>query len=260
MNKEEFMKRMEEMKAEREKAYAAMDIDKKLMMNITALGWRSHAAVDKKGGQNRVLVMLKESGPMSQRDLTHRLGIQPGSASEILRKLEDAYLIERAEDENDRRNKTVKLTENGAVLADSLAAKGAPAQADVFSALDASEKETLLGLLEKIGKDWQTRFPMGPGAHMPRPEGPVPFGPGFGPGAPGFGPGSPHPFGREFHGDLDRGPRHCPRDMRGDLDRDPGRGPREFHGDMDRKRPEDLLERGKELFRRKKGPDKETLA
>ena len=41
-----------------------------------------------RGGQNRVLTILKEEGEMTQRALTERLGIQPGSASEIIGKLE----------------------------------------------------------------------------------------------------------------------------------------------------------------------------
>ena len=258
MNKEEFVKRMEKIKEDREKAYAEMDLDKKLMLNIAILGRRSHNAVDRKGGQNRVLTLLNETGPMSQRDLTQRLGIQPGSASEILKKLEDAFLIERIFDENDRRGKLVKLTDNGKVLADNLAAKDDAAQNDVFSALDASEKETFLALMEKVNRDWQTRFPMGPEEHMRHhggfgfrgpcgqpfggPEGFGPHGPeGFGPHGPeGFGPHGPGRFGRKFHGDMDRkGPERINREFHGDMDRKgPDKFDREYHGDIDRKEPE----------------------
>ena len=242
MNKEEFVKKMEKIKEDRDKAYAEMDLDKKLMLNIAILGRRSQNAVDKKGGQNRVLVLLNETGPMSQRDLTHRLGIQPGSASEILRKLEDAFLIERVFDENDRRGKLVRLTEHGKVLADNLSAKDDTNQNDVFSALDAAEKESFLNLLEKVNKDWQTRFPMGPEAHMRHHGGfghRGPCGQPFG-GPDGFGPHGPGHFGREFHGDLDRkGPGCFNREFHGDMDRKgPDKFDREFHGDMDRKEPE----------------------
>ena len=249
MNKEEFIKKMEQIREEREKAYAEMDLDKKLMLNIAALGHRSRGAVDKKGGQNRVLILLKETGPMNQRDLTHRLGIQPGSASEILRKLEDAYLIERVFDENDRRGKIVRLTENGRVLADSLEGKGEGTQDGTFSVLDESEKETLLTLMEKLNKDWQTRFPMGPDAHRHHPRGigprgfgespfcgPKDFGPhgpeGFGPHGPeGFGPHGPEGFGP--HGPEGFGP-HGPE---GFGPHGPGCFDHEVHGDLDRKSP-----------------------
>lgn len=281
MNKEEFVKRMEKIREERAKAYKDMDLDKKLMLNIAVLGRRSFNAVDKKGSQNRVLMLLNETGPMSQRDLTHRLGIQPGSASEILKKLEDAYLIERVFDENDRRGKLVRLTDNGKLLADSLAAKNDANQNDVFSALDVSEKETFLNLLEKVNKDWQARFPMGPDAHMRHhggfghrgpcgqpfggPEGFGPHGPeGFGPHGPedfgphgpeDFGPHGPERFGREFHGDMDRkGPGHFRREFHGDMDRKgPDKFDREYHGDMDRKEPENP-EQNPENKSERKGP------
>ena len=228
MNREEFVKRIEMIRQEQEKAYAEMDLDKKLMLNIAVLGRRSHNAVDKKGGQNRVLALLKETGPMSQRDLTHRLGIQPGSASEILRKLEDAFLIERVFDENDRRGKLVKLTESGKVLADSLEGREDTQKSDVFSALNEEEKQTFLTLMEKVNKDWQTRFPMGPEAHMGPPKG---FGhhrpEGFGHHGPeDFGHHGPARFDRKFYGDMDR------------KEQEPMN--REFHGDMDRKGPGDF--------------------
>ena len=255
MNRDEMKERMEQIRKEREARYQEMNIDQKLMLNIMMLGRRSHNAVDRKSGQNRVLMLLREQGSMSQRDLTERLGIQPGSVSEILRKLEDAFLIERVPDDSDRRGKLVKLTADGLVLADSLQTRDRE-ENSVFSVLSEEEKSSLLSMMERVNQDWRTRFPMG---HGLKPE-------DFGQG--GHGPHFEHEFGprlfdREEKGDLDRrgshpfdhelDPRRFDREEKGDLDRrgshpfdhelDPRRFNRDEKGDLDRIGPGDFERR-----------------
>ena len=89
--------------------YAAMDVDNKLQAMIRELGHASRFHFDGKGGQGRVLRILTESGTMTQRELTERLGIQPGSASEVIGKLEKAGLIVRTASEADRRTADIRL-------------------------------------------------------------------------------------------------------------------------------------------------------
>ena len=69
-----------------------------------------------KGSQKRILMILKENPGITQRELTRHLGIQPGSASEVLGKLESAGLIRRTPSEIDRRTTDITLTEAGAAL------------------------------------------------------------------------------------------------------------------------------------------------
>lgn len=72
---------------------------------------------DGKASQKRILVILNELETITQRDLTERLGIQPGSASEILSKMESAGWICRPQNETDRRTIDVCLTDSGRELA-----------------------------------------------------------------------------------------------------------------------------------------------
>ncbi len=99
-------------------------------------------------GQGRILHILDETGELSQRELQERLGVQPGSLSEILGKLESKGQIRRSRDEQDKRKATLYITEEGRRA---LAAAGMqPEQKDPFAALSAEEQETLRTLLNKV--------------------------------------------------------------------------------------------------------------
>ena len=97
--------------------YQATDINDKLIMNLRDLGHIMRFLYEGKASQKRILIILNELGIMTQRDLTEHLGVQPGSASEILSKLENAGLIIRSQNETDRRTTDVSLTDTGRELA-----------------------------------------------------------------------------------------------------------------------------------------------
>lgn len=103
-------------------------------------------------GQGRVMAILAQRGAISQRELQELLHVQPGSVSEILRKLEDKGLLTRARGE-DRRGNILTITEDGRAFAESL-----NADEDLFAALDPSEQEQLRSLLKKLLTDWMRRF------------------------------------------------------------------------------------------------------
>ncbi|MDE7223290.1 MAG: MarR family transcriptional regulator, partial [Acetatifactor sp.] len=102
---------------------------------------------------------LLETGSITQRKLTERLGIQPGSASEVIAKLENAGLLVRAESPSDRRTTDIVLTEQGRVLAQEAAAQRKQRHKEMFSCLTQEERDTLLALLEKVNTDWRERYP-----------------------------------------------------------------------------------------------------
>lgn len=72
-----------------------MDINKKLILNMRDLNHIMRSLYEGKASQKRILIILNDVKSITQRDLTMRLGIQPGSASEILSKLENAGFILR---------------------------------------------------------------------------------------------------------------------------------------------------------------------
>lgn len=138
--------------------YEEMDIDKRLILNLRDLGHIIRFLFEGKGSQKRVLIILQEAGGMTQRELTRRLGIQPGSASEVIGKLEHAGLIRRTPSGEDRRTVDIQLTESGRVQAGEAARQREERHREMFSCLSEEEKGELLALAEKLNKDWDSRY------------------------------------------------------------------------------------------------------
>lgn len=138
--------------------YKEMDMDNKLIMNLRDLGHMIRFLFEGKGSQKRILIILNETGKMTQRELTERIGVQPGSASEVIGKLESAGLIRRTPSEADRRTTDIQLTEAGKARAEEAAAQRKKRHQEMFSCLSEEEKETMLTLIEKLNADWDSRY------------------------------------------------------------------------------------------------------
>lgn len=135
-----------------------MDINKKLIINMRELNHIMRSLYEGKASQQRILIILDEVKTITQRDLTARLKIQPGSASEILSKLENAGLILRTISETDKRTANISLTEEGRRMALDAAKRRWERHKEMFSCLAENEKEELLSLLEKLNADWTRRY------------------------------------------------------------------------------------------------------
>lgn len=138
--------------------YKAAGINDKLIINLRDISHIMRFLYEGKGSQRRVLIILNETGRITQRELTDRLGIQPGSASEVIAKLEDSGYITRTPSENDRRTADIELTQTGKISAQEAADKRNRRHEEMFSCLSEEEKNTLLLLLEKVRKDWEERY------------------------------------------------------------------------------------------------------
>ena len=136
--------------------YNEMNIDEKLFALLGRLGRMGHGAFNGKSSQNRILHILSKAERMTQRELTEQLGIQPGSASEIIKKLETAGLITRQSNSEDRRTVDIALTESGKAQAEASSAQHT--NNNLFGSLTDDEKQQLLTLLEKLSQDWHHRF------------------------------------------------------------------------------------------------------
>lgn len=113
----------------------------------------------KRRGQEKILRILCEQNGISQKELQERLGIQPGSMSEIAAKLEARGLIARGRDGADRRKILLSITGEGR---DWLARRQDAEhvrrrRAEWFSALSEQEQETLGTLLDQLAADWERR-------------------------------------------------------------------------------------------------------
>lgn len=140
----------------RHPSYEEMGIDGKLQDLLSRLGRAGHGASDGKSSQTRILHILSKTDSMTQRELTEQLGIRPGSASEIIKKLETAGLITRQSNSEDRRTVDIALTDAGKAQAEASNARHAGHAP--FDVLSDEEKQQLLALLEKLGRDWNSRF------------------------------------------------------------------------------------------------------
>ncbi|HIZ55014.1 MAG TPA: MarR family transcriptional regulator [Firmicutes bacterium] len=134
-------------------------INDRLIIRMRDLNHIMRSLYEGKGSQKHVLIVLEEiGGRITQRELTQRLGIQPGSASEVIVKLEHAGYIARTPSEIDRRTADITLTEAGKARAAEAKAQRVHRHEEMFSCLSEGEKEELLGLLNKIHADWASRY------------------------------------------------------------------------------------------------------
>lgn len=134
------------------------DKNKELIINLRDLGHMIRFLFEGKGSQKRILIILYETGGMTQRELTERLGIQPGSVSEVIGKLQNAGLIQRSLSRTDHRTTDIQLTETGWIQAKEAARQRRLRHQEMFSCLTEEEKNTLLEISEKLNAYWNSRY------------------------------------------------------------------------------------------------------
>ncbi len=107
----------------------------------------------KKRGQENILDILLQYESISQKQLQEILGIEAGSMSEILSKLEQKQLIQRYKDINDKRKSIICLTALGK---EKIKHKKSNDE-DMFDMLTIKEKQQFNETLDKILKEWHIR-------------------------------------------------------------------------------------------------------
>lgn len=100
----------------------------------------------------RALRVIIEAGSMRVGDLAVRLEIVPRSATTRVDSLEEAGLVSRSADPDDRRSVLVEPTEQGRELVAQLAAERQASAEKLFAPLSASEKAELVRLLASLTK------------------------------------------------------------------------------------------------------------
>jgi len=106
--------------------------------------------------QDEVMIMLADCGPMSQKELQERLSVKPGSASELISKLESKEMLLRSRDPADRRRVILTLTEKGKHFVGLF--RKQPVET-LFTVLEEDERSNLAGSLEKLLDAWGCRRP-----------------------------------------------------------------------------------------------------
>lgn len=118
----------------------------------------AHFIHHRRGGnraQGKILFILMKEGEMTQKDLQERLGIQAGSISEIVLKLQAKGLIERKKDEKDKRRFKLTITQQGRTHLDEKRKYHMEQEKSLFDELTLEEQAQLQTLLLKVHKSWE---------------------------------------------------------------------------------------------------------
>ncbi len=141
-----------------EKHYSSLSREEKISFMIAHLFRLMGRVPGAVYGQGKVLSLLTAGGEMTQKELTDRAGIQPGSMSEVLKKLETGGYIRRMPDPRDGRGSIICLTEAGMIAA----RQTVDGAGEVYSGLTDEEKDNLLTLMEKLEASWREKLPKPP--------------------------------------------------------------------------------------------------
>lgn len=104
--------------------------------------------------RNKVLLLLYRQGPMTQKALMDEMGIQAGSLSEMLGKMEQQALIEKTRCPQDKRNCRLCLTEAGKAQAQAFEQKRLDMAAFLFAPLGQEDKQRLCSMLDTLIEHW----------------------------------------------------------------------------------------------------------
>ncbi|MBO4352399.1 MAG: MarR family transcriptional regulator [Eggerthellaceae bacterium] len=107
-------------------------------------------------GQQRVLTVLSRHDSLSQRDLLEEMGLARATLSELLTRLEEKGLIERARSKADRRVIIVSLTKKGKVASKKVIDIQSGIADEAFAPLSASQKDDMKAMLDAVLQSWDS--------------------------------------------------------------------------------------------------------
>jgi DNA-binding MarR family transcriptional regulator len=111
---------------------------------------RALAPWDVTPAQARALGVLTRHGPMRLGALSEHLRIAPRSATEVVDALEEARLVERRPDPDDRRATLVATTDRGDEVATGIRAARAAEAEGFFARLDEADRTSLARILRAL--------------------------------------------------------------------------------------------------------------
>lgn len=97
-----------------------------------------------------VMMLIDELGPVSQKQVSDRLHVDPSDLVAMFDLLEEADFISRARDPRDRRRYAVSLTREGRARLRRFQALAAEVEDEVFGCLAADERDQLCQLLQRV--------------------------------------------------------------------------------------------------------------
>ncbi len=129
---------------------------RRLLWNLGYCGHYLHFHSGGRSGRAAIICLLaKNDGQMSQQELGAFFDLKPGSLSEILAKIENAGLIERTRNPEDRRQLFIRLTQKGTEEAALEQERRLRFRQRAFSCLTTEEQEQLVVMLDTIRSHWE---------------------------------------------------------------------------------------------------------
>jgi len=137
---------------------AAAEEDIRLMRQMRWCGHLLYHRYSLNFSRNKILLMLRQDESLTQKAIMDEMGIQAGSLSEILSKLEDGGLIEKHRCEADKRNCRIRLTDAGRAQADAFVLERAEMAQHLFEPLNPQEKQQLGEILRRLTQHWDQPY------------------------------------------------------------------------------------------------------
>ncbi|MCD7920052.1 MAG: MarR family transcriptional regulator [Clostridiales bacterium] len=110
-----------------------------------------------KASQRRVLRILTKYGEQTQHQLQERMGVQQGSLSELVKKLEARGLVARTRAPQDRRQVLIRLTDAGRAECEANHQRFLEHNEALFAPLTQEEQETLRQMLTRLLRAWEAQ-------------------------------------------------------------------------------------------------------
>ena len=102
-----------------------------------------------------ILIVMRDNPGVRQRDLAPALMVRPPNLSPLIAALDEAGLISRCIDKDDRRALDLRLTARGRRLIETMQARLEALDDEILKALDAQQRRTLHQYLDTILDDAQ---------------------------------------------------------------------------------------------------------
>ena len=116
-----------------------------------------------------VLGLLRGRPGLSQQELAGILGMVPSRMVALVDELEREGYVQRVRDESDRRRNAVQLTDAGTRAVQTVARVGRAHESEICAALDETEREHLLALLQRVADEQGLTPGVHPGYRFLRP-------------------------------------------------------------------------------------------
>lgn len=106
-------------------------------------------------GKGRILILLKEKGSMTQRELSQFIQRRSATLSEQLDKMEKEHWIIREKCEMDKRNVKITLTDLGRQMAEEAKREREELAWKQFHQLEKEDREHFYRILSRLKEDWE---------------------------------------------------------------------------------------------------------